>query len=169
MVSKLVVDFGWYDTCHTYKTCDNFITSETHDTCNICICMIYLRMRWQRGGWGWSTRWATARPTPSLPPVMQAHEFSPYLFKVTSLTSKRAFKGTCLFVSKKYQYHFFTHHQRRNNSSDSTVNPTRQRKQTKTFSAQKRQILIFEVMKRIPQKTYTKSGQLELAKTQKQR
>ena len=56
-----------------------------------------------------------------------------------------------------------------NNSSDSTVNTTRQRKQTKTFSAQKRQILIFEVMKRIPQKTYTKSGQLELAKTQKQR
>ena len=56
-----------------------------------------------------------------------------------------------------------------NNSSDSTVNTTRQRKQTKTFSVQKRQILIFEVMKRIPQKTYTKSGQLELARTQKQR
>ena len=55
------------------------------------------------------------------------------------------------------------------NTSDPTVNTTRQRKQTKTFSAQKRQILIFEVMKRIPQKTYTKSGQLELAKTQKQR
>ena len=55
------------------------------------------------------------------------------------------------------------------NTSDLTVNTTRQRKQTKTFSAQKRQILIFEVMKRIPQKTYTKSGQLELAKTQKQR
>ena len=39
-----------------------------------------------------------------------------------------------------------------------------QKKQTKIFSAQKRRILIFDVFKRIPKKTCTKSGQLELAK-----
>ena len=54
-----------------------------------------------------------------------------------------------------------------NNTINSTESLTRQRKQTKTFSAQKRQILIFEVMKRIPKKVYTNSGQLELAKTQR--
>ena len=50
------------------------------------------------------------------------------------------------------------------NTNTLSRNTTKQ-KQTKKLSAQKKQILIFEALKNIPNKTYTKSGQLELAKT----
>ena len=51
-----------------------------------------------------------------------------------------------------------------NTNTDNEVEAKQtKKKQTKKFSSQKRQILIFEALKKIPKKTYTKSGQVELA------
>lgn len=48
------------------------------------------------------------------------------------------------------------------NLSNTNIQP--RKKQTKKFSTQKRQILIFEALKKIPNKKYTQSGQIELVR-----
>ena len=69
-------------------------------------------------------------------------------------------------VLRKEDLMFRIRHQitRRLQTNLSNTNEQPRKKQTKKFSAQKRQILIFEALKRIPKKKYTKSGQIELVR-----
>ena len=80
------------------------------------------------------------------------------------MSESRSLRHEDLMFKRKHQLTRRSHTNTTNNTNNAnTANKQTKKKQTKKFSSQKRQILIFEALKKIPKKTYTKSGQVELA------
>ena len=98
-------------------------------------------------------------------PSISFFSFIPYQrIHKTIMSESRSLRHEDLMFKRKHQLTRRSHTNTTNNTNNTnTANKQTKKKQTKKFSSQKRQILIFEALKKIPKKTYTKSGQVELA------